>query len=91
MGYVLVHVTYDDGRAESLRIKPRAWLEVERRFGATVPPREGTMFAAWAQLHPGGDVATFDAWVDTLDEIRDEWVDPQKEATATPDGSPPSP
>ena len=89
MAYVVVTCAYSDGReADEVKLKPKAWLAVERKFGAEFPPREATMYAAWVQLAP--DVE-FDVWVDSLESCMDSVVDPQKEASPTPEGLPPLP
>ncbi len=89
MAYVVVECTYEDGNVDEVRLKPKAWLAIERKFGQDFPPREAAMYGAWVQLAPPLE---FDAWVDTLDQCIDRVVstDPQKEATATPEASPPS-
>lgn len=66
---VFLDVTYADGNEESIRIKPRAIVEAERRYGGGLPAIEGTCYAAWVTKgRPGGD---FDAWLDGLDEASD--------------------
>ena len=88
MAYVEVECVYEDGReSDVVRFKPKAWLAIERKFGTDFPAREGAYYGAWVQLAPG---VGFDEWVDSLESVTERVVDPSKEATASPEASPPS-
>lgn len=64
-------ITFEDGRTESVRLNTRCLVEAERKFGDMGRHAiEGTYYAAWFRLgRPGGD---FDAWLDTVDDAREE-------------------
>lgn len=92
-------ITYIDGRSERVdnTTRPGHMIRLERRFpDATSNPDigltyEATVYLAWlAAGRPGDD---FDAWMDTLDDVRMTWSDDAEPATngATPPDPPTTP
>lgn len=65
---LILSVTYSDGTAEAIRIRPVGIVAAERKFGGTLPAIEGTCYAAWVTKGKPGD---FDEWLATLDEASD--------------------
>jgi hypothetical protein len=66
MAAPVMALTFTDGRKEEVKLNPRVLVEIERKFGATVPGIEGSLYGAWHKLGRPGD---FDEWLDSLESI----------------------
>jgi hypothetical protein len=82
-------VTYLDGRVEEFPTRPSLLIAAERHFGTVIPVREGQAWMAW---HGAGRPDTFEAWLDTVDDVTEVKRERPTEATGQPeDSSPTSP
>lgn len=61
-----ISLSFTDGRVEEVTVNPRCLVEVERKYGQTIPAIEGTLYGAWIRL---GRPDTFDEWLDTVDNF----------------------
>ncbi len=77
MASPVIQLTFTDGRSEEVKLNPRILVEVERRFGGTIPGIEGSLYGAWFRL---GRPGVFDEWLDTIEDIEEA---PGDEATPT--------
>lgn len=89
----LFQVTYIDERPpEHVKVRPRAVLEIERRWPSRLPDMsdfmpamEGMLYGVWVGLGKPGE---FEEWVDTVDEIEAIQVDDLTPSSPAPgDGS----
>ena len=80
-------LVYAGGEKESIPIKPTGLVAAERKFGAGSTNGhaiESTLYAAWHVK--GCPAASFDAWLETIDEVVDS-----EEVPPLPLGQEPSP
>ncbi len=63
-----VKVTFDDGRTETVRIRPAALMKAESHFEGQVPGIGGSLYIAWLAL---GNGTPFEEWAETLAEAVD--------------------
>jgi hypothetical protein len=77
-----VHLTFVDGHSEEVTLNPRVLVEVERKYGGTIPPIEGSLYGAWFRL---GQPGKFDDWLDSIDDMTE-----QAKVDAGPSGPVPS-
>jgi len=68
MASPVISLTFTDGHAEEVKLNPRVLVEVERKFGATIPGIEGSLYGAWHRL---GRPGVFDEWLDTIESIEE--------------------
>lgn len=65
-----VTITYDDGHQDVVKLLPLGLVRAERHFGKAALPRiEGTLYAAWSLLNPGGK---FDEWLATIVDAEEQ-------------------
>lgn len=80
---VVVTVTYEDGRSDSVRLLPIGLVLAERHFKGALPPMEGSLYATWALLKPGID---FEAWLGTITNATEV---AEEDTAPLPEGPPP--
>lgn len=81
----------DDGGTEqvSVVLRPATLVATERHFKGTPPAIEGTLFAAWHQLHRGRrDAPTFADWLERVVAVEERPAVPTPATQA--EQSPPS-
>lgn len=66
-------VTYTDGTEFEAKMTPKALVLIERKYGKTWPPIEGSLYAAFLQAGKGGE---FDAWLETVEDAEEYTPDP---------------
>lgn len=81
-----VVVTYDDGRVDDVLLRPVALVAAERHFRGTVPPIEGTLWAAHYQLRIG---AAFTDWLETVATVEETTAPPSLAGSVLPPPSSP--
>lgn len=69
----VLDVIYEDGREETLPIRPFAILATERHFKGATTAVEGTLWAAWYGIV--GNKPPFDDWVGTLAAIEERQIE----------------
>jgi hypothetical protein len=74
MAATKVTVTYEDGTTDSVSVKPIDLVMAERHFKGSLPPVEGTLFAAWSRLKPGSSFNDWLALLAAIDEQQEESV-----------------
>lgn len=79
-----VKVTFDDGRTETVPIRPAALMKAESHFQGQVPGVGGSLYIAWLAL---GNGTPFEAWTETLAEAVDVQEDRRPlEQAPSPEG-----
>jgi hypothetical protein len=77
-----VVIEHDNGNIDEVLLRPVSLVAAERHFKGTVPPVEGTLWAAWYTLHqPGG---TFADWLEGIERIEETTAPPSLAKPATP-------
>lgn len=95
------NVTYDGSKAPVEAVaKPKDIVAFERQYGVSMaafadpakpPPMEWLYYLAWSPLHrQGRETASFDAFLDTVEDIEpiEEPVDVPLDPTVSPEPSP---
>lgn len=67
-----VTVSYEGDRTETITVLPIGLVIAERHFKGSLPPVEGTLYAAWACLKPG---IGFEQWLGSLTAISEKQDD----------------
>ena len=83
MRRVEVSIEYEDGRTETVILKPVAAVAAERHFKGSPPPLEGTL---WGVHYQTRNELPFGDWLETIVGVEEALTDP---SSATP--SAPSP
>jgi hypothetical protein len=74
-----VLVEFEDGTEQTVLLKPKLLMQVERKYGKEPPPVESTLYAVWCALMPGVD---FDTWVDTVADLGSEGDEPDEDPSS---------
>lgn len=81
----VVRLNYSDGTTEDVRLNPKVIVLAERHFKGQLPQVEGTLWAAWQRL--GRPAASFDTWLDTIDDVIETMVEARPTSAAAGDAS----
>lgn len=84
MASPVINLTFTDGKSESVKLNPRVLVEVERKYGGTIPAIEGTLYGAWLRLGRHGN---FDDWLDTVETIDESTENADPSRPEASDGS----